>query len=153
MTRLTPNRRIRTCSLGRRPLDGWLGSEAVSLSGTRVSMLALPFFVLTTTGSPEKTGLDIFRENYVAEGLPPIPPEARARYHTFVRCTTCGSCDQVCPLTPTADALEWQGPMAVVVSMARAAPHYAECAPALGLAAEEARECPAQKAGGDTGRA
>jgi MFS family permease len=29
----------------------------VSLAGTRVSMVALPFFVLTTTGSPEKTGL------------------------------------------------------------------------------------------------
>ena len=41
----------------RRPLYGWLGAEAVSLAGTRVSMIALPFFVLTTTGSPEKTGL------------------------------------------------------------------------------------------------
>jgi len=42
---------------GRRPLYGWLGAEGVSLVGTRVSMVALPFFVLTTTGSPEKTGL------------------------------------------------------------------------------------------------
>jgi MFS family permease len=41
----------------RRPLYGWLGAEGVSLAGTRVSMIALPFFVLTTTGSPEKTGL------------------------------------------------------------------------------------------------
>ncbi len=41
----------------RRPLYGWLGAEGVSLVGTRVSMVALPFFVLTTTGSPEKTGL------------------------------------------------------------------------------------------------
>jgi MFS family permease len=41
----------------RRPLYGWLGAEGVSLVGTRVSMIALPFFVLTTTGSPEKTGL------------------------------------------------------------------------------------------------
>jgi len=41
----------------RRPLYGWLGAEGVSLIGTRVSMIALPFFVLTTTGSPEKTGL------------------------------------------------------------------------------------------------
>ena len=41
----------------RRPLYGWLTSEAISLTGTRVSMIALPFFVLTTTGSPEKTGL------------------------------------------------------------------------------------------------
>ena len=42
---------------GRRPLYGWLAADAVSLAGTRVSMVALPFFVLTTTGSPEKTGL------------------------------------------------------------------------------------------------
>jgi MFS family permease len=41
----------------RRPLYGWLAAEGVSLVGTRVSMVALPFFVLTTTGSPQKTGL------------------------------------------------------------------------------------------------
>jgi MFS family permease len=49
----------------RRPLYGWLGAEGISLMGTRVSMIALPFFVLTTTGSPEKTGLVA-----VAEMLP-----------------------------------------------------------------------------------
>ncbi|HET7193512.1 MAG TPA: MFS transporter [Nocardioides sp.] len=41
----------------RRPLYGWLTSEAVSITGTRVSMIALPWFVLTTTGSASKTGL------------------------------------------------------------------------------------------------
>ncbi|HEY0951762.1 MFS transporter [Nocardioides sp.] len=41
----------------RRPLYGWLTAEAVSLAGTRVSMIALPFLVLTTTGSATKTGL------------------------------------------------------------------------------------------------
>ena len=41
----------------RRPLYGWLAAEGVSLVGTRVSMVALPFYVLTTTGSPVKTGL------------------------------------------------------------------------------------------------
>ncbi len=41
----------------RRPLYGWLTAEAVSLTGTRVSMIALPWFVLTTTGSATKTGL------------------------------------------------------------------------------------------------
>ena len=40
-----------------RPLVGWLVAEAISLTGTRVSMVALPWFVLTTTGSPTKTGL------------------------------------------------------------------------------------------------
>ncbi len=41
----------------RRPLYGWLVSEAVSITGTRLSMIALPWFVLTTTGSATKTGL------------------------------------------------------------------------------------------------
>ena len=41
----------------RRPLYGWLTAEAISLTGTRVSMVALPWFVLTTTGSATKTGL------------------------------------------------------------------------------------------------
>jgi MFS family permease len=41
----------------RLPLRGWLASEAVSLTGTRVSMVALPFLVLTTTGSATRTGL------------------------------------------------------------------------------------------------
>ena len=40
-----------------RPLWGWLTAEAISLTGTRVSMVALPWFVLTTTWSPTKTGL------------------------------------------------------------------------------------------------
>ncbi|MBO0841682.1 MAG: MFS transporter, partial [Nocardioides sp.] len=41
----------------RRPLHGWLTAEAISLTGTRLSTLALPWFALTTTGSPTKTGL------------------------------------------------------------------------------------------------
>jgi MFS family permease len=40
-----------------RPLYGLLLSEAVSLTGSRMSMVAIPWFVLTTTGSVTKTGL------------------------------------------------------------------------------------------------
>jgi MFS family permease len=39
------------------PLYGWLTAEAVSLLGTRVSMIAIPWLVLVTTGSATKTGL------------------------------------------------------------------------------------------------
>src|SRR3954453_6597156 len=49
----------------RTPLRGWLLSEAISITGTRVSTIALPWFVLTTTGSPTKTGLVA-----LAEALP-----------------------------------------------------------------------------------
>lgn len=43
--------------MARRPLVGWLTAEAISLTGTGLSTLALPWFALTTTGSPTKTGL------------------------------------------------------------------------------------------------
>ena len=46
----------------RKPLLGWLTAEAVSLTGTRVSMVAIPWYVLTTTGSATQTGLVAFAE-------------------------------------------------------------------------------------------
>lgn len=46
----------------RTPLYGWLTSDAISLTGTRVSMIAIPWFVLTTTGSATQTGLVAFAE-------------------------------------------------------------------------------------------
>src|SRR4051812_28060598 len=46
----------------RAALYGFLLSEAVSLTGTRVSMIAVPWLVLTTTGSASKTGLAAFAE-------------------------------------------------------------------------------------------
>ena len=56
----------------RTPLVGWLTAETISLSGTRVSMIAIPWFVLTTTGSATQTGLVAFAEMgpyVVAKGL------------------------------------------------------------------------------------
>ena len=41
----------------KRPLYGWLTAEAVSFTGTRVSMIAVPLFVLHTTGSATRTGV------------------------------------------------------------------------------------------------
>ena len=42
---------------------GWLlAAQAVSICGTRMSMVALPWFVLVTTGSPLRTGLVAFAE-------------------------------------------------------------------------------------------
>ncbi|MFC9065513.1 MULTISPECIES: MFS transporter [Streptomyces] len=40
-----------------RPLAGLLGAVAVSQTGTKISTIALPWFVLTTTGSAVQTGL------------------------------------------------------------------------------------------------
>lgn len=45
-----------------RPLGGVLAAMTVSLTGTRVSAIALPWFVLVTTGSATHTGLVAFCE-------------------------------------------------------------------------------------------
>ncbi|MGP3965360.1 MFS transporter [Nonomuraea sp. 3N208] len=45
-----------------RPMAGVLAAMAVSLTGTRVSAIALPWFVLTTTGSAVWTGVVAFAE-------------------------------------------------------------------------------------------
>ncbi|MBV2155915.1 MFS transporter [Kitasatospora sp. SUK 42] len=45
-----------------RPLVGVLAAMAVSLTGTRISAIALPWFVLATTGSATMTGLVAFAE-------------------------------------------------------------------------------------------
>lgn len=45
-----------------RPLGGVLAAMALSLTGTRVSAIALPWFVLVTTGSAVQTGLVAFCE-------------------------------------------------------------------------------------------
>jgi MFS family permease len=45
-----------------RPLAGVLTAMLVALTGTRVSAIALPWFVLVTSGSATKTGLVVFCE-------------------------------------------------------------------------------------------
>ena len=55
---------LRVSKAARRPLYGWLTADAVSLTGTRISMVAIPWFVLTTTGSPTQTGLVAFAEMF-----------------------------------------------------------------------------------------
>jgi MFS family permease len=45
-----------------RPLAGVLAAMAVSQTGTRISAIALPWFVLSTTGSAAQTGLVAFCE-------------------------------------------------------------------------------------------
>jgi MFS family permease len=47
---------------GRRSLVALVSAEAISLTGTRLSMIALPWFVLITTNSATRTGLVVFSE-------------------------------------------------------------------------------------------
>lgn len=46
----------------RTPFVALIGSYVISVAGTSMSAVAIPWFVLTTTGSPAKTGLVAFAE-------------------------------------------------------------------------------------------
>lgn len=48
--------------MSRLPFAGYLAAQAVSVTGTRVSTIAIPWFVLTTTGSATRTGVVAFAE-------------------------------------------------------------------------------------------
>lgn len=50
---------------GRRlPFVAFLVAEAVSVAGNRISMLAIPWFVLETSGSAALTGVTAFSSSY-----------------------------------------------------------------------------------------
>jgi hypothetical protein len=51
-----------TTAHDRRPLTGFLGAVGISALGTRMSFLAVPWFVLTATGSATLTGVVAFAE-------------------------------------------------------------------------------------------
>jgi len=55
-------------AIDRRPLTGLLGASLISILGTAMSQLAIPWLVLTTTGSAAQTGTVAFAETapYVA---------------------------------------------------------------------------------------
>ena len=57
---------------GRRALVALLGADALSTLGTNMTLLALPWFVLTTTGSPGRMGLVMAAEfvGIAALGIP-----------------------------------------------------------------------------------
>ncbi|MEO3816905.1 MFS transporter [Plantactinospora sp. B24E8] len=52
----------RRAGRNRRPLVGLLVAEVVSLTGSRMSMVALPWFTLVSTGSASRTGVVAFAE-------------------------------------------------------------------------------------------
>ena len=70
-------------------------------------------------------GFARFQENYVPEGLPPSTADFRLLAHEPGRCTSCGMCDQVCPMLHgelVADDPQFLGPMTFVLAGGRQAP-------------------------------
>lgn len=64
----------------------------------------------------QKTGLKLFKANYVEEGLPSFTKAHRDIGHKASKCTTCGLCDARCPKYANNEIAGFIGPMRMVAS-------------------------------------
>jgi len=92
-------------------------------------------------------GLARFRENYDADGLPPVTPDERAQLTAFQRCVACGLCDRGESARIARSGGAYRGVMALVIAGSRSMPEFRAAAYGFkfvpnDVLAEKERLCP-----------
>jgi hypothetical protein len=94
-----------------------------------------------------RTGIQAFRDNYDADGLPPVTEDERVRMPGFERCIACGLCDRGEADRIQASGGAYRGVMALVLGGSRSMPDYRAAAYSFSFVpddvlAEKERICP-----------
>jgi hypothetical protein len=71
-----------------------------------------------------RRGLAAFRDNYDADGLPPVEPAERQHFSAFSRCIACGLCDEGEAGRMLASAGVYPGLMQLTLAASRSMPDY-----------------------------
>jgi hypothetical protein len=118
----------------------------------RVKAIVLLGFTLLVTllrrlFSRRGTGLQSFRENYDADGLPPLTAEERRKMPSFERCIACGLCDRGEAERIARSGGAYRGVMALMVAGSRSMPDFRAAAYSFSFVpedvlAEKERICP-----------
>ena len=92
-------------------------------------------------------GIARFRENYDADGLPPVTPEERENFASFQRCIACGLCDRGEAGRIAGSGGAYRGVMGLVVAGSRSMPEFRAAAYGFDFVpddvlAEKERICP-----------
>jgi hypothetical protein len=92
-------------------------------------------------------GITRFRENYDADGLPPVTPQERESIVSFQRCIACGLCDRGEAARIARSGGAYRGVMALVVAGSRSMPEFRAAAYGFDFVpdevlAEKERVCP-----------
>ena len=92
-------------------------------------------------------GIAAFRENYDADGLPPVTPDEREALYSFQRCVACGICDRGEAGRIARSGGAYRGVMALVVAGSRSMPEFRAAAYGFqfvpeDVLAEKERVCP-----------
>jgi hypothetical protein len=93
------------------------------------------------------TGIRAFRENYDADGLPPVTLEERLAMTDFQRCIACGLCDRGEAERIACSGGAYRGVMALMLSGSRSMPDFRAAAYSFSFVsdtvlAEKERICP-----------
>jgi hypothetical protein len=109
--------------------------------------LALVKTLLLRVLRGRQDGIALFRENYDADGLPPVTPEERANLFAFQRCVACGICDRGEAGRIAKSGGAYRGVMALVISGSRSMPEFRAAAYSFKFVptevlAEKERACP-----------
>lgn len=114
-------------------------------------LLALSLFttVLRRLLGGGKRGIAAFRENYDADGLPPVTLAERVDMPAFQRCIACGLCDRGDAERIAASGGAYRGAMALVLSASRSMPDYRAAAYSFSFLSQadleqKQRICPVQ---------
>jgi hypothetical protein len=117
------------------------------------AILLLALYLLKTLGrrlfKRQGSGIAAFRENYDADGLPPVTPAERELIPSFSRCIACGLCDRGEIGRIAASGGAYRGVMALVLAGSRSMPDYRAAAYSFGFVsdevlAEKERICPTE---------
>lgn len=126
------------------------GDTLPDVSGRVKALFLLGFALLKTLVVrffSRGNGIAKFRENYDADGLPPVTPEERAGMNDFQRCVACGLCDRGEAQRIARSGGAYRGVMALVVSGSRSMPEFRAAAYGFSFVpdevlAEKERLCP-----------
>ncbi|HET9954847.1 MAG TPA: hypothetical protein VFQ61_10100 [Polyangiaceae bacterium] len=94
-------------------------------------------------------GITAFRENYDADGLPPVSAEERRELTSFQRCIACGLCDRGEGQRIAASRGSYRGVMSLMLAGSRSMPDFRASAHAFSFVpesvlAEKEALCPTQ---------
>jgi len=111
------------------------------MAGRLKALLLLAAALLVTVVrrllSRRGTGLAAFRQNYDADGLPPVSAAERAEMHGFQRCIACGLCDRGEASRIASSGGAYRGVMALVLAGSRSMPDYRAAAYSFSFVSDE----------------
>jgi len=123
------------------------------MTGRLKALLLLALSLITTLFrrliGRGRHGIAAFRENYDADGLPPVTPDERAKMAGFQRCIACGLCDRGEAERIARSGGAYRGVMALMLSGARSMPDFRAAAYSFSFVPESVLEekeriCPAR---------